>query len=135
MWGNLGDAYFFQGDQKQVAEVAYQRAIELGEGQLRVNDDAVQVISDIALYYARVGNIGKARELDAKANSQGPGMMYVHYNSALIHAQLGDVDEALAALERAVDLNYERELLRLDPAFEGLKDDERFRRLVANNRS
>ena len=135
MWGNLGDAYFFQGDQKQVAEVAYQRAIELGESQLRVNDDAVQVISDIALFYARIGDTGKARELDAKANSQGPGMMYVHYNSALIHAQLGDVDEAFAALERAVELNYERELLRVDPAFEGLKDDERFKRLVANNRS
>ena len=135
MWGNLGDAYYFQGDQQQVAEGSYKRAIELGESQLRINEDEVQVISDMALYYSRIGDADKARELDGKANSRGPGVMYVHYNSALIHVQLGEVDEALAALERAVGLNYERELLRVDPAFEGLRDDERFQELVSNNRS
>ena len=135
MWGNLGDAYFFHGEQKQVAEVAYKRAIALGESQLAVNADEAEVISNLALYYSRIGNVEKARELDAKANRKGPGAMYVHYNSALIHVQLGDVDKALEALERAVELDYERQLLRADPALEGLRDDERFRQLVANNRS
>jgi tetratricopeptide (TPR) repeat protein len=133
MWGNLGDAYFFQGEQKQVAEVAYKRAIALGESQLAVNADEAEVISNLALYYSRIGNVEKARELDAKANRKGPGAMYVHYNSALIHVQLGDVDKALEALERAVELDYERQLLRADPALEGLRDDERFRQIVANN--
>jgi TolB-like protein/tetratricopeptide (TPR) repeat protein len=36
MWGNLGDAYHFQGTQEQVAEVAYRRAIGLGEAHLEV---------------------------------------------------------------------------------------------------
>jgi TolB-like protein/tetratricopeptide (TPR) repeat protein len=135
MWGNLADAYFFQGDQKQVAEVAYKRAIELGESRLEVNDAEVEVISDIALYYSRVGNTEKARELDAKAKTLGPGIMYVHYNSALIHIQSGDTDAAMAALERAVELSYERELLRADPALEALQHDERFRQLVSNKSS
>lgn len=135
MWGNLGDAYYFQGDQGQVAEVAYKRAIELGESRLEVNEDETMIISDVALYYSRIGDAEKARELDAKANSQGPGIMYVHYNSALIHVQSGEVEEALAALERAVELEYERELLRADPALEGLRDNERFRKLVSNKRS
>ena len=77
----------------------------------------------------------RAHELDAKATSKGPGIMYVHYNSALIHVQSGEPDKALAALERAVELNYERELLRVDPALEALRDDERFKRLVSNNSS
>ncbi len=135
MWGNLGDAYHFQGDQKQVAEVAYKRAIELGESVLQVNDEDAQVISDIALYYSRIGDNARAHELDERATSQGPGIMYVHYNSALIHVQSGEPDKALAALERAVELNYERELLRVDPALEALRDDERFKRLVSNNSS
>jgi TolB-like protein/tetratricopeptide (TPR) repeat protein len=135
MWGNLGDAYHFQGTQEQVAEVAYRRAIGLGEAHLEVNPDDSMVMSDVALYHSRVGNVEKARELDEKANSRGPGIMYVHYNSALIHVQFGEVDEALTALERAVELNYERELLRLDPALKGLQDDERFRQLVSNNSS
>ena len=135
MWGNLGDAYHFQGAQEQVAEVAYRRAIGLGEAHLEVNPEDSMVISDIALYHSRIGNVEKARELDEKANSRGPGIMYVHYNSALIHVQFGEVDEALAALGRAVELSYERELLRVDPALKGLQDDERFRQLVSNNGS
>jgi predicted subunit of tRNA(5-methylaminomethyl-2-thiouridylate) methyltransferase len=60
--------------------------------------------------------------------------MYVHYNSALIHVQFGEVEKAISALERAVELNYELELLRLDPAFGGLKGNKRFETLVSNNR-
>ena len=134
MWGNLADAYHFQGTQEQVAEVAYKRAIGLGEARLEVNPGDAVVMSDVALYYSRIGNVEKARELDEKANSRGQDTMYLHYNSALIHVQLGELDEALADLERAVELSYERELLRADPAFEQLKDDERFKQLVANNR-
>jgi hypothetical protein len=59
--------------------------------------------------------------------------MYMHYNSALIHAQFGDTDAAIAALKRAVELNYQRELLSVDPAFEEFRSDERFRRLVSNS--
>ena len=135
MWGNLGDAYHFQGTQEQVAEVAYKRAIDLGEARLEVNPDDLMVISDVALYYSRIGNVDKARELQEKANSQGPDVTYVHYNSALIHMQFGEVDEALAALERAVALNYERQLLRADPAFAALQDDARFMQLVSNKNS
>jgi tetratricopeptide (TPR) repeat protein len=133
MWGNLGDAYHFQGTQEQVAEVAYRRAIGLGEAHLEVNPDDAMVMSDVALYYSRVGDAGKARELDARAHSQGDSIMYVHYNSALIHAQLGDTEEALTALKRALELNYEKELLLIDPAFEGLRQDERFRQLVSQS--
>ena len=133
MWGNLGDAYHFQGSQEQVAEVAYKRAIDLGEARLEVNPDDLMVISDVALYYSRIGNVDKARELHEKANSQGPDITYVHYNSALIHMQFGEADEALAALERAVELNYERQLLRADPAFAALQDEARFTQLVSNN--
>ena len=55
--------------------------------------------------------------------------MYVHYNAALIHMQLGDIDEVLSSLERAVELQYQPELLSLDPAFDKLRDEERFKRL------
>lgn len=135
VWGNLADAYYFKGDQMQVADVAYKRAIDLGEKNLGVNAEETMVMSDVALYYSRIGNSEKAKELDARASSQGTGIMYVHYNSALIHAQLGDTDEALAALERAVELNYQRELLSVDPALDSLKEEDRFRELVSKSSS
>jgi TolB-like protein/Flp pilus assembly protein TadD len=132
MWGNLADAYFFQGNQKQVADVAYKRAIELAEKMLAINADGL-VMSDVALYYSRIGDAAKAREIEARVDAQGEDAMYMHYNSALIHAQFGDTDAAIAALKRAVELNYQRELLSVDPAFEEFRSDERFRRLVSNS--
>jgi TolB-like protein/Flp pilus assembly protein TadD len=134
MWGNLADAYFFQGNQKQVADVAYKRAIELAEKMLAINADGL-VMSDVALYYSRIGDAAKAREIEARVDAQVEDAMYMHYNSALIHAQFGDTDAAIAALKRAVELNYQRELLSVDPAFEDFRSDERFRRLVSSNSS
>ena len=135
VWGNLADAYYFDGGQEQVADVAYRRAIDLAEQSLKVNAEEFLVMSEVALYYSRIGNTDKAKEFIAKAQSQGSGIMYVHYNTALMHVQLGNTDEAFTSLERAVELNYQPELLTVDPALADLRDDERFRRLLAKNNS
>ena len=135
MWGNLADAYFFKGNREQVADVAYKRAIDLAEKMLEVNAEEGLVMSDVALYYSRIGDAGKAREFEARVEAQGEDAMYMYYNSALIHAQLGETDAALGALQRAVELNYQRALLSVDPAFEALKDDARFRQLLGKNSS
>jgi TolB-like protein/tetratricopeptide (TPR) repeat protein len=135
VWGNLADAYYFDGGQEQVADVAYRRAIDLAEQSLEVNAEEFLVMSEIALYYSRIGDTDKAKEFIAKAQSQGSGIMYVHYNTALMHVQLGNTDEAFTSLERAVELNYQPELLTVDPALAELRDDERFRRLLAKNNS
>ena len=133
MWGNLADAYSYTDDMNSAAGVAYKRAIRLGEEKLGVNSKDALIISDVAYYYSRIGNRSKAMEMSAKAASGAPDEMYVHYNSALIHAQFGESDAALTALERAVELEYQRELLPIDPAFADLRDEERFKQLIANN--
>jgi TolB-like protein/tetratricopeptide (TPR) repeat protein len=135
VWGNLADAYYFGGAQQQVSQVAYKRAIDLAEKLLEINADASLVISHIALYYSRIGDDEKARELEARVNAEGEDAMYVHYNSALVHAQFGETDAAIAALEQAVEHNYHRKLISVDPAFEALRKDERFVQLVGNNKS
>ena len=130
VWGNLADAYYFGEKFKQVADVTYKRALELAERQLSVNPNDAEAMSSAAYYNSRLGNRDKAMELDAVARDKAPDAMYVYYNSALIHARIGDADDALRALERAVELDYQRDLLPLDPAFEGLRDEERFKQLV-----
>jgi TolB-like protein/tetratricopeptide (TPR) repeat protein len=130
VWGNLADAYYFGETFKQVAEVTYKRALELAERQLGVNPNDAEAMSFIAYYNSRLGNRDEALELDALAREKAPDAMYVYYNSALIHAKIGDPGTALSALERAVELDYQRDLLPLDPAFEGLRDEERFKRLI-----
>ena len=68
--------------------------------------------------------------MDALAREKAPNTMYVYYNSALVHAQFSETAGALDALERAVELDYQRDLLLLDPAFESLRNEERFKQLV-----
>lgn len=133
MWGNLADAYSYTDDKSSAAEVAYKRAIRLGEEKLAVNADDPLIVSDVAYYHSRVGDRHKAMALNAQATDSAPDDMYVHYNSAQIHAQFGESDAALTALERAVELGYERELLPLDPAFASFREEERFKRLIAKN--
>jgi len=129
LWGNLGDAYSYSSDMQRAAQAAYLRAIRLGEQKLAINDGDVAAISDVAYYNSRVGNYKKATAMSDQAASLAPNDMYVHYNAALIHMQLGNIDEVLSSLERAVELQYQPELLSLDPAFDKLRDEERFKRL------
>jgi tetratricopeptide (TPR) repeat protein len=130
VWGNLADAYYFGTEFKQVAGVTYKRALALAEQQLSVNPDDGEAMSFVAYSNARLGNRDKALEYDALAREKAPDVMYVYYNSALVHAQFGQTEEALDALERAVALDYQVDLLPLDPAFEDLREEPRFRQLI-----
>ena len=130
VWSNLADAYYFGEKFSQVADVTYKRALALLEQQLSVNPGDAEAMSMAAHCNARLGNRDKALEYNARAKGKASDNMYVYYNSALVHAQFGQTDEALEALERAVALDYQVDLLPLDPAFEGLRDEPRFKQLV-----
>jgi tetratricopeptide (TPR) repeat protein len=55
-----------------------------------------------------------------------------YYDLALLHAELGDLDEAIAWFERAVDLGWSwYELAQIDPLFDPLRDDPRVQDLMA----
>ena len=130
LWGNLGDSYFYTDLLKDAARVAYGRAIEIAEQELDINVHNVDTTSDLAFYYSRVGKTEISRELIQAALAAEPNNMYVHYYSALIHAHLGETVEALAALERAVDLQYETSLLSIDAGFRSIMAEERFKNLI-----
>jgi len=134
LWGNLADAYYYA-DLKPAAEVAYHKAIEVGEERLKVNSSDADAVSDVAYFYSRLDQEQRARKMNASALAAAPDNMYVNYNSALLHAHFGDVDEALIALERAIELDYQVALLQIDPGLKSLWQDERFKRLVAESES
>jgi tetratricopeptide (TPR) repeat protein len=134
LWGNLADAYSFSEAKKSVAHVAYKRAIELAEQVLSINENDTDALSDSAYYYSRIDQREKAVDIDARARQQAPNDMYVHYNSALINAGIGETENALAALERAIELDYQKDLLQHDPVLANLREEERFVRLLSNDR-
>jgi eukaryotic-like serine/threonine-protein kinase len=82
--------------------------------------------------YAKCGRRAQAlaelAHLHAKADS---GRYVTHYGLAMIHAGLGDPDRAFAELDSAyVERAWPMFLLKVEPAFDDLRADPRFARLL-----
>lgn len=72
--------------------------------------------------------LDELKRLEAQARS---GRMVSHYGLAVIHAALGSTDRALAELETAFnDREWAMFLLKWDPAFDKMRSDPRFVRIV-----
>jgi Flp pilus assembly protein TadD len=60
-----------------------------------------------------------------------PAEPSVHYNLGCARARAGDVESALAALKRAVELGFsEADLMASDPDLERLRDEPGFQELL-----
>ncbi|MBT8090332.1 MAG: tetratricopeptide repeat protein [Gammaproteobacteria bacterium] len=133
LWGNLADTYYYTDGMRHVADVIYKQAIEFAEDRTSINPSDMDTVAMLAHFYARTGWADKARELSEAAQVGAPDDMYVQYYNALVYAHLGDTDKALDRLKRAIELDYQKELLKLDPGLGSLWEDDRFKRLVSKN--
>jgi tetratricopeptide (TPR) repeat protein len=130
MWGNLGDAYYWTLGRRSEAAAAYERAIALGEQNLRVNPRDAQLLGYLAEYHAMRGERKPALanlEASLRLQPKSPDMLL---NAGIVYQQLGDTRRALDALERAVSLGLSPELLRDTPNFDALNNDPRFLGLI-----
>ena len=96
-------------------------------------------LCSLAFLESRQGDAMRAERLALSAENyldgvESAGHVWngLHYLRATLLAEQGDVDAALAALERAVGLGWRRAwLLRADPALAGLRASPRFVNLLA----
>jgi tetratricopeptide (TPR) repeat protein len=98
--------------------------IDLLDGR---NGNAPGSYSNLGRAYAMADRIDEARAELARVELEGEKGFGVGYDLALLHVALGERDQALAALERAVDdasqmLGY----LNVDPALDALRSEPRF---------
>ena len=129
-WGALGDAYRYAGGKEALAADAYAKAIELGESMRSINPSAAMIIAPLAQYYAHAGHSARATELIAEAIDLAPEDYYVQYFSAVTHTSLGDYGEAVAAIEKAVELGYPANLLRQDAGLATIMENPRVLALI-----
>ena len=133
VWGSLGDAYRHTVDKQSFAVPAYQKAIELGEQLLDINQSDALTMAILAQYYANTGNAQQARTLIAEAGNLEPRNMQVQYFSAVTNASLGNDDEAVAAIKKAVELGYPADMLALDVGLATIIDDGQVQLLLPNS--
>lgn len=83
----------------------HDRAIDLLETQARQTGSALRALASRGLVYARAGNEAKAREmldlLEVRAKREPEKLLAMDF--AVLHGALGELDEAMAYLNQAVD--------------------------------
>ena len=127
-WGNLGDAYFFGGD-KSKASGPYTKAISLAEEKLKVNPRDTDVLSDLARYWAILGDRTKAlnyldRSLVGKKDKE------LIFSAALVYNQLRETGPALEWLGKALAAGYSKAVVSATPDFDNLHDNPRYLALM-----
>jgi serine/threonine-protein kinase len=127
---NLADAYRHMGRDSD-ARREYTRAIALFDADLQVNPRDAVALAIRATCKARVGRSADARSDIGRAVALAPTDSDVQYQHALVLTMLGERDQAVAAVEKAVSNGYSRALLEVDQDLSDLRSSERFRAVLA----
>jgi eukaryotic-like serine/threonine-protein kinase len=130
-WGNLGDTLYQVPARRSEALSAYRRAIELGNARLAVNPRDAFTLAYTADYYAMLDREPEAREQMARALALTSTDADVLFRAAVLHNHFKDTEQTLNFLSRSVAAGYSRNVIRDTPDFDHLRDNPRFRALLA----
>jgi serine/threonine-protein kinase len=118
----LGWVYLFQGDSAS-ALAAFDKA--------RALDDNPETLVALGYGHAVAGDPSRARQCLAALTELAPHRYLAPVNLALVHAALGEMDQAFTWLAKACeDHSQWLSEVRVDPAFDPLRSDPRFDTLL-----
>lgn len=129
-WGNLADCLQEMEGGEGEAHTAYRTAADLAGKLLPANPENAELLTNLAHYFARLGDDQQARQYLAQALQAAPDDVYAHYYAALVHLEAGRRQQALEEITRSVELGYPTALLGPDPQFAELRNDEGFLGLI-----
>jgi Flp pilus assembly protein TadD len=91
----------------------------------------VEALAELGHVYTRQGRIEEGLNVDRKLVRLVPDNPTVHYNLACSLAILERRDDALDALEQAIELGYaDADFMGEDPDLSNLRDETRFSELI-----
>lgn len=129
MMVNLADAYRGAAQQDK-ARTTYQRAISVGFRELQTNPEDAEVMSEIALSYAKIGNVLEAQKFIRQARGIDKNNVIYIYYQAEIDALLGRSAEALKVLREALEKHYPAEYAAGDEDLSSLNGSPEFTSLI-----
>jgi TolB-like protein/Flp pilus assembly protein TadD/DNA-binding winged helix-turn-helix (wHTH) protein len=118
LWGNLADAQRFDTTATDEWEGSYQRAIGLATRQLEVNPNDADTLTNVAWYYANLGDEQTAKGMLERARSLAPSDPGQPYVAALAYVLLDDMANAREALDLAVSRGFPRTIIEATPELE-----------------
>ncbi|HEV2114415.1 MAG TPA: tetratricopeptide repeat protein [Terriglobales bacterium] len=130
-WGNLGDALYWAPGRREEAAAAYRKAISLSDAKLQINAQDATVMAFRATYHAMVGDKAEALSDARHALQLAPGDAEVNFRAALVYTHLGDTQQCVLFLEKAVGAGYPASAIRDTPDFDALRNNPRIEKLLA----
>lgn len=132
-WADLGDAYFWSGQQEKKAADAYARAIRLARSELEVNPRNAAAHGRMAICLARTRQPAAAAAEVSRAVALAPHDPSVLYDAAIVASASGRDAEALDWIGRAVSAGFGVLQIQSEPEFARLKKNPRFERELRQN--
>jgi tetratricopeptide (TPR) repeat protein len=127
--GNLGDGYRWAGQQDK-ANPTYKKAIALANKDLQVNSRNSGLLGQMALYYAKSGDLNKGRELLQRAKSISPGEFSLYYEAATLETIADRPTQAVAELKTAMQKGQPTSDVEADPGFASLRTRPDYQALI-----
>jgi tetratricopeptide (TPR) repeat protein len=117
--------------QARIEQRMFAEAIDEIQQALRISGNNTRVLATLGYAYAVAGQRPKAQQVIAELQARSKGGYVSPYFLAVISAGLGEKEQALAYLDKAVQ---ERQpylvLVDVEPVFTGVRDDPRFQALL-----
>jgi tetratricopeptide (TPR) repeat protein len=114
-WGNLGFVYSWMNGLDDQAKQAFAQAIRLAEGTRKDNPRDPFIHLDLALYYAKTGNVPLAKQRIETALTLSPKGPEIQAAAAEVYELLGQRPRALASAKKSLTLGYPRQRLEHNP--------------------
>jgi tetratricopeptide (TPR) repeat protein/tRNA A-37 threonylcarbamoyl transferase component Bud32 len=130
MWANLADAYRYTPDQASKAPATYRRAIEAAEQQLAFDPENGNLLSYVAVYWAKLGDRNRALDEIARAIRFAQGNRNLSFRASLVYELAGERERALAALGDAIQGGYSLDEIDREPELRKLREDSRYQQLI-----
>ena len=106
---------------RSAARAEYEKAIDAANESLKINAADPRTRALIAICEAKLGHAEAARRLIREALAAAPNDSDLVYKQALIETVNGDLEQGLAALQRALQLGYSATMLGADRDLDPLR--------------
>ncbi len=128
--GNLADGYRLAGN-KEKAQETYEKAISQAFKDLKVNPRDAFVVSNLALYFAKKGDVENARESLKKARGLDRSSVFLLYAGAVVDTIDNKPSDAVKELKDAVAKGYSPQDIATDPEFAPLRDRPDYKVIIS----
>jgi tetratricopeptide (TPR) repeat protein len=131
--GFLSEAYYWSPGWRERGIETFRHAIDLAEGNEGMGEQDETLLSDLASYYARIGEAAKSESLLVMALALQPREWAVLFRIADTFEQLGQRKQALDWVKKAIEEGAPMEAMDHYPGLKDLRTDRRYKDIVAHH--